>query len=282
MIKRLLAFALVLASMQAHARDDERLQFTPYQRARVYTIYAAIGKASMIQLQEGETVDPKKSDASVVGLGFGSAWTLGVRENNFVIKPKMAFPDTNMILVTNKRTYAFDLKMAPKYIQPTYILAFSYPEDEKKAQLDAQANLARVAAQAAQAQADKDRLTESSRAQRVVVNTEYFWRGDNTALKPTAAWDDGRFTHLQYDHAGELPVFFKVLPDGTEALVNSNIDPAEKSVVILQEVLKTIRVRLGQSVVEVVNHGFKTPAFNTTGMSEHGAVRVERSGARYE
>jgi type IV secretion system protein VirB9 len=257
---------------------DSRIQVEEYRRDKVYVVYAAIGMSTLIQLQEGETIDPKKTEASGLGMGFGDAWTLGVRENNIFLKPAKAFPDTNMLIVTNRRTYVFDLKRVPRGITPTYVMSFTYAQDDKKAQAQRQAQAAALAAQAAAAQAETDRITAEARAQRVSINTEYYWRGDNALLAPTAAWDDGRFTRLRYAHAGEIPVFFKVLPDGTEALINANVDPQEKDVTVLQEVARVVRARLGDDVIEIVNHAYSTPSFNKSGATEHGTVRVEKAG----
>ena len=95
-------------------------------------------------------------------------------------------------------------------------------------------------------------------------------------LKPTEAYDDGRFTRLVYDHSGELPVFFKVLPDGTEALLNSNVDPDDKRIVVLHEVIRTVRARMGDQVIEIINRAYTLPKFNETGTSVPGAVRVDK------
>jgi type IV secretion system protein VirB9 len=278
-MKITLSILLMLVSLSALA-EENRVREEVYNRKNVYTVYTRTGKATLIQLQPGETIDPKKTDVSVLGIRFGNAWTLGVRENNFVLKPKNAYPETNMIIVTNKRTYSFDLLMTPKNKSPTYVLSFTYPEEEAEKRASLHRMAAAAEATAVAAQAAKDKITEGARAETVTVNTEYTWRGDNPMLVPTAVWDDGRFTHLQYNHAGEIPVFYKVLPDGTEALINVNVDPSEKNVTVLQEVTRTIRARLGSELVEIVNHHYNVPNFNKTGTSEHGAVRVEKSGVR--
>lgn len=170
-------------------------------------------------------------------------------------------PQTNVIVVTNKRTYSFELLATAKDSMPTYILRFRYPDTE---------------ASKAAAEAKRVQTTAAARAEKMIINTDYFWRGDNELLKPTAAYDDGRFTRLVYDHSGELPVFFKVLPDGTEALLNSNIDPEHKQTVVLHEVIRTVRARLGDQVIEIINRAYKLPKFNETGTSVPGAVRADR------
>lgn len=196
-----------------------------------------------------------------MGIGDAEAWNLGVRGNNIVLKPTQKMPQTNVIVVTNKRTYSFELLATAKDSIPTYILRFRYPDTE---------------ASKAAAEAKRVQTTAAARAEKTVINTDYFWRGDNELLKPTAAYDDGRFTRLVYDHSGELPVFFKVLPDGTEALLNSNIDPEHKQTVVLHEVIRTVRARLGNQVIEIINRAYKLPKFNETGTSVPGAMRTDR------
>ena len=81
---------------------------------------------------------------------------------------------------------------------------------------------------------------------------------------------------MMYDHAGELPNFYKVMPDGSEALINTNIDQVEKNTVILQEVTRVVRARLNNEVIEIVNNNYEVPSFNKTGTGVSGTVRVDR------
>lgn len=250
---------LILASLAQATYADERIQTETYDANRVYRIYTKIGRTTLIQLEEGETLNT--SPTSVLGMGDAGAWNLSARGNNILFKQTQAKPQTNMIVVTNKRTYSFDLETTSKNHFPTYIFRFQYPDTE---------------AANAQRTASRKQLVKNARPEKITINTEYVWRGDNTMLKPTAAWDDGRFTRLVYDHAGELPVFFKVLPDGSEALINTSIDPADKKTIILQEVIRTVRARLGNDVIEIVNRHYILPKFNTHGTGLPGMVRIEK------
>ncbi|WP_341353087.1 TrbG/VirB9 family P-type conjugative transfer protein [Xylella fastidiosa] len=65
-----------------------------------------------------------------MGIGDAKAWDLGVRGNNIVLKPTQKMPQTNVIVVTNKRTYSFELLATAKDSMPTYILRFRYPDTE--------------------------------------------------------------------------------------------------------------------------------------------------------
>lgn len=258
-----LAFAFAGPSVCFADFDDARIRTEIYNENRVYSIYANVGRAALLQLEDDETLSV--SPASILGIGDGEAWTLGVRGNNVVFKPVKDQPQTNLLLVTNKRTYAVDLKMAGKNGTPTYVLKFRYLDTEAK----------KAAAEAA-AEAKRVSITAAARAERRSINTDYVWKGTNKLLAPTGAFDDGRFTRLIYNHAGEMPVFFKVLPDGSEALINSNIDKNDRSIVQLHEVIRTIRARLNDDVVEIINNNYTLPNLNTTGSSAPGVVRVEK------
>ncbi|MCW5223645.1 conjugal transfer protein TrbG (plasmid) [Verminephrobacter aporrectodeae subsp. tuberculatae] len=260
-MKKLISLVLTTVASLAHA-EDPRIRTEIYDKSVVYSVNTQVGRTSLIQLEEDESL--VLSPSSVLGIGDAEAWNLGVRGNNIVLKPTQKMPQTNVIVVTNKRTYSFDLLETAKNSMPTYVLRFRY--------LDTEAALAAAEAQAMEKRAQ---ITAAARTEKTIINTHYIWRGDNELLKPTAAYDDGRFTRFVYDHAGEMPVFFKVLPDGTEALLNSNIDPENKRTVVLHEVIRTVRARMGDQVIEIINRAYTQPKFNETGTSVPGAVRVD-------
>jgi type IV secretion system protein VirB9 len=246
-------------------KADKRIVTERYDAGRVYDIYTAIGRVTIIQFEEDENLTV--SNSSLLAMGDVEAWELGVRGRNITFKPKKKLPDTNLTIVTNKRTYLFDLKNITRG-KETYAMRFFYPDTEAKLlALEAE----RVALAAREAQ-----ITAEAKAVKVALNTAYFWRGDNEQLKPTAAYDDGRFIHLIYDHAGALPVFYKVMPDGSEALINYHIDPDNKAIVVLHDIVKTIRARLNREVIEIVNNGYQVPKLNKFGTSQSGTVRIEK------
>jgi len=261
-----LALCFCLTSQGALAIDP-RVRTEVYDARLVYTVYTGIGIATLIQLENDEGLEI--SPSSVLGIGDADAWNLGVRGNNIVLKPVTRMPKTNIVVVTNKRTYSFDLVPSGKKTPPTYIIRFAYPDTDAAIDEAEQARLI---------------LTMDAKALRRTVNTEYTWKGreSEAALAPTAAWDDGRFTRLTYNHAGELPVFYKVLPDGSEALLNYNVDSKDKATIVLHEVIRKARARLNNQVIEIYNRRFKVPMINETGAGAHGAVRIEKEGANDE
>jgi hypothetical protein len=109
----------------AHATDS-RIKSETYDRTRVYDIYFKSGRAALIQLESDEILTDKTK--ATIGMGDKEAWNLGARGNNIVLKPAGKQPETNLVIATNKRIYAFDLKNASDLGQVTYILKFSYPD----------------------------------------------------------------------------------------------------------------------------------------------------------
>lgn len=276
-MKKLILF---LASMflASSALADPRIYNFTYDKDRVFPIYTMLGEAFILQFEDGEHL---KDESAAFGLGDSKAWSVAVRGNGILMKPVDYSPNTNVLVVTNKRTYAFEILSATKDHRPTYVVRFRYPESE--AALRKQ--------QAIKAAADikaNDALKREIYLRTEVTpifNPKYSWIGSNSKttslsvslLKPTAAWDDGRFTHLQYDSAVSMPNFYKVNPDGTESIINTNIDPKEKNTVILQEVVRMIRVRLGKEVIEIVNDDYKVPSFNSAGTGDFDSVRLLRN-----
>ncbi|MDG5824379.1 TrbG/VirB9 family P-type conjugative transfer protein (plasmid) [Xylella fastidiosa subsp. pauca] len=205
-MKKLPVLLLACVTHFAYA-NDPRIRTEIYDKSSVYNLHTQIGRASLIQLEADESEISPLHCWVLVTPRLG---TLG-RGNNIVLKPTQKMPQTNVIVVTNKRTYSFELLATAKDSMPVYsaIPVSRYRSLESSCRSKTSTDNCR------------------SPRRKMIINTDYFWRGDNELLKPTAAYDDGRFTRLVYDHSGELPVFFKVLPDGTEALLNSNIDPAQ-------------------------------------------------------
>lgn len=240
------------------AADDARIRTEIYDPNKVFTVYTALGKSALVQFEDGETLDGAQT---LLGMGDEKAWAVGVRGNNITFKPAGKKPDTNMLVVTNKRTYALELVTAAKNDTPTAILRFRY--------LDSEA--AKAAAEAAEAK----RVATAAEAPKPFINTAYSWRGDaNSAyLKPTGARDDGRFTYFEYDHAGEIPVFYKLLPNDTEALLNFHVDGTN---VVIHEVVRLVRARLGDAVIEIRNDHYAPPKFDSSGSTVSGVRRVEK------
>jgi len=209
MNKSLMACLLVavVGTASAAAGDDPRIRTVSYEPNQVVRIYTAIGNPTLIQFEEGETVEESDSNKAMIGIGDKEAWKIGPRGSNVMLKPAAAKPDTKLLIVTNKRSYAFEILSVPKNssISPTLIVRFDYPDTRAKAALAASQKSAAAA----------DRVAKVAGRGNVALknNANYMMQGD-TVLAPASISDDGSFTFMRFSSTRALPAAYKVLPDG--------------------------------------------------------------------
>lgn len=222
---------------------DSRVQTVLYNPDDVVRVKIALGASTLIQLEEGETVEVPNGG---LGIGDADAWTIGVRENNIFMKPKAESPDTNITLVTNRRTYALSLETSPSASRTAFIVRFEYPEAP-------QAPIA-----------EPQQACTDGR-----VNADYQMWGD-TVLAPSAAWDDGRFTCFKYSRGGDLPAIYSVSADGQENLTNFNI---EDDIIVVHSVAEEFRFRAGNNVLGVKSDDIYRAPYNSSNTTIPGQYR---------
>lgn len=271
MIKHLLPLAAVVSaiySVSANAlvipkpsRLDGRVQTVTYTPYDVFNIHAKVGRAVLVQLEHDERLE---GDAAALGMGDSEAWNLSVKGNNILFKPMMPNPDTNLIVTTNKRTYVFQLSIDSNNKQePTYILRFHYPDTVAK-------NEAKKRAKQTAANDLLYKETGINRKDIDIKNGEYYGFGD-ASISPTAMYDDGRFTYLEFNHDSELPVVYKRAADGTETLINMHVNGAA---VIVHELAPEFVLRSGRSVLGIKNKQYGSGTFNASGSTVKQSARI--------
>lgn len=270
------AFSLSVASFSPAYADtnpmrsakDNTIKYANYHPDEVYNIYTKFGMVSVVELEADERLD---GDSAALALGDAAAWTLAVKGRNIIFKPNQKSPKTNLVISTNKRTYVFNLRLADKN-NLTTLLRFHYPLDVAAA--NQQAEILRLRKQAAFNKVGTDAKPIMKK------NEAYFGYGNymGRQIRPTAMWDDGLFTYLEFDNAKELPAVFKVSPDGTESLVNTHVEGKK---LVIQELAPTFYLRLGRAVLGIENKGYAAQAegqFNQTGTSQADSVRLKKGG----
>jgi type IV secretion system protein VirB9 len=217
---------------------DARVRVVAYNQDDVVTLHGYVGYQIHIEWSSGE---------EFVNLGAGDAagFDIGTEANHFFIKPKEARASTNLTVLTNRRAYHFDYVVSanaptgPAARRMVYSVRFTYPEDEARAAA-AERERRRTEARMSQAAADRPR------------NTDYWFCGSST-LKPMSAYDDGVQTRLRFQARSEFPAMFVQNDDGTESLLNFNIEDDE---VVIHRVARRFVLRRGALVGCVVNQSF--------------------------
>src|SRR6185437_7626689 len=160
--------------------------------------------------------------------------------NHLFLKPKAAKVSTNLTVLTTRREYQFDYTAStehPDERQPDvmYVLRFTYAKPPALSD----------AADAIEHKLD-GAVTASSR------NLDYWYCGAST-LRPIAAADDGVHTRLRFGAHAELPAIFVRNDDGSESLLNFNMDGGD---VVIHRVAHRFVLRRGLLRGCIVNKSF--------------------------
>lgn len=241
-----LALKPLYASTDAsQANEDARLKAFEYHEDKVYEVTGHYGITSLIQFSEYEQIE-------TMSIGDSASWqvTPSSRGNLLFLKPILEQAETNLSVVTNKRIYSFALRSNTAQNlssqELNFRIKFTYPKGENPS-----SNITPTMPGANYAPVSYAPLPAED------LNFEYSFAGEK-ALRPIKMFDDGKFTYLRFDEYIALPAVFAVDPDGTESLVNFNMQgPYMK----ISGIYKQFTLRSGGSATCVFNdaHPRKTP-----------------------
>jgi type IV secretion system protein VirB9 len=210
-----------------------------------------------------------------VAVGDDQAWKVVPRGNHLFIKPQATKADTNVTVVTDKRTYQFALVVQPRPIKDSkawadpnliFSLAFRYPNEEAAKRV---ANAKKEAAKASLNEV-KAKLTDATKRS---DNFDY-WVAGSEEISPTAARDDGRFIYFSFTNNRDMPAVYSVDAEDNEALINTNV--IDGNTIVIQRLVPRIILRKGNYVASVINKSFDINGGtdNTTGTIAPDVKRV--------
>lgn len=261
-----LALALLVAAIAAPAlaldeplssEFDNRIRYTVYNPRDVVHLDAVIGIATHIVFEEGERYVTH-------AFGDAQAWSFAVEGNHVFIKPKADNAETNLTIVTDRRTYYFKLRYWPtRRAHAVYGLSFTYPDTE-----------ARKARELAEAAA----VEEGFAAERQGYNLNYTMSGD-TDIAPINAWDNNEATYMKFPGNRDIPAIYMVDADGNESIVNRNTIGEANEIVTLHKVNAKWILRLGDRALAIWNEAYDPNGVrNTTGTASPAVKRVIKGG----
>ena len=221
-------------SQAPRAASDPRVRTVIYSADEIYRLQGFVGYALEIEFALGEVF---------TGLTGGDldALSYGSRANTFTLKPRATNVHTNLTVTTNERRYRFDYVVTRGLPDRSvddviYLLRFAYPAQAQQVPPSDRIETALV-----QDAAERKR------------NYDYWYCGSG-AIKPVAASDDGVHTRLQFAARSELPAVFVRNDDGSESLLNFNIDRGD---VVIHRVARRLILRRGRLAGCVVNGAFE-------------------------
>jgi type IV secretion system protein VirB9 len=230
----LLFLSSLLAIPQAAAKDP-RIRYVTFNNDNVTTIQAALGVSTMIQFGAEEIIQ-------TVSAGDTKAWSIVPKKDSAImfIKPLIDRAETNVNVVTNKRSYSLLLSVSDNpRVLAAFQVRFRYPDEEASSKLldQARRNLS---------------APPSVAPDMLGLNYAYVFKGD-TSLKPRMVFDDGTKMYLQFD--ADVPAIFVVGSDRRESFVNQR---TEGNYIVVDKVAPQFTLRAGSRTLCLYNRG-RTP-----------------------
>lgn len=188
--------ALLLAPLAAHAQvrpqpgtGDPHIQTVAYSPDQVVWLEAAPSYQVTIELAADEQVEN-------VALGDSGAWqvTANHRGDRLFVKPVREGVSTNMVVITDARTYNFQLSpLSGQRSDSAWSVKFRYPPPPSEA--------------------------SAAPGEQPKVIGRYKVRGSK-ALRPSGIHDDGVHTYIEWPEDRALPAIYAVQGRGHETLIN--------------------------------------------------------------
>ncbi len=202
---------------------DKRVKHVMYSPNEVYEIHATYGFQTTIEFSDQENIE-------VASIGDSIAWQVMPVGYRLFIKPVEDNPQTNLTVITNKRSYYFRLATTrPKVMGVTYLVRFKYPEELKNTY---------------RAESTINKATNPTN-----YNFDYkLKKGKKSGL--IRAFDDQQFTYLQFKNLTDLPAIFLVDDNKKESLVNYRI---EGPYVVVERIAPKFVFRRGKVVGYLIN-----------------------------
>jgi type IV secretion system protein VirB9 len=216
--------------------SDSRIKTLMYDELDVYTIKTKYGYQTNLVFAPGEEIQ-------TISVGDRSLWQLIPSGNRLFIRPMEENVITNMTLITNRRSYQFDIKsVAANENDNIYVAKFIYPDrfeksaplmpvpapmpaapapmpmPEPKATVVGSVPPAAPGATPAPVTGPGGPIAGPGITEPVNPNYNYTYSGPDE-LAPLQVYDDGKSTYIKYrDPYQPLPNAYMVEADGNEKL----------------------------------------------------------------
>ncbi|MCZ2327842.1 P-type conjugative transfer protein VirB9 [Bartonella sp. F02] len=263
-MKKLAFVALLLPSLYAtpvqalqtpfSSQHDHRIRYVTYDGADVVQIETVLGVATHIILEEGEQYITH-------AFGDSEAYAFAHRGRHIFIKPKAELANTNLIIVTDKRSYKFRLQFRNDRAGATYELAFHYPETDAKKVQESKRHVA---------------IERAFHKGAKTYNLNYTMSGDRD-IAPINAWDNGLITYFKFSANMDMPSIYVVDSEGKESLIPRTVMGDSNNIIALHKINPRWIIRLGNRALAIFNEAYDPNGVpNTTGTISPVVHRINK------
>ena len=215
---------------------DSRIRTVRYGENEVYKFVGHYRFQSSIEFEEGEQIQ-------TISLGDSMAWMVNPTGNRIFLKPIDQLATTNMTVISDRRTYHFELHAEEtddiRSESMVFVMRFIYPE----------ADVSTINISGFDDMPDIYGEPEK-------YNFNYSLRGSER-VSPLRIFDDGEFTYFEFRNKNaEVPAFFLVDGLGNEELLNFR---TRGDYIVVERVHSRFTLRSGPEVVCVYNETMQHP-----------------------
>jgi len=263
----------VAADVPRKSPADVRIRYATYNAEDVVIVHVRPGVVTRIVLDKDEKITVAGTGLSARCDDEGARWCIKAEKdsNQIWVKPYPGAGTNNLEVSTDKRDYSFKFDVMPGAF---YRVVMQYPIQERPLPAYLRARGAGADDQVLTAEASaavQGKVVQRMRNTNFTL--QFANRGEDIA--PALVFDDGRYTYFRYPKGREIPAIFAVGPDGQEIRVNYHVE--DQDVVVAHRISAVFRLRLGDSVVQVINEGFDPEGVSTeTGVTDGSGVREVR------
>lgn len=271
MLKRFLPYSVLslmllwsVATVNAAPLRIQRIMVMDYDeeaQAKTIPIVAKRGFVTQIDFGKGESIESLGSSGQAAALtGDADGWIVVGRkgDRHVYLKPKAEAFASNLLVVTNRYNYAFDLRVLPDDARSDgmWRLSFRYPNDGMSS---------------AEVRANQVAFALASPTDKRNLKYRIESLSGNGDILPKKVWDDGRFTYIAMGNNREIPAAFKVDGQGAESMVNLH---TEGQLLVIHEVARRLILKLDKQEVGIWNEAFDPEGMaNPTGTTSDRVVR---------
>jgi type IV secretion system protein VirB9 len=227
---------LLLVSAPAVAQPDSRVRSILYTPDQVVRFVAKPGYQSSIRFGPDERIEN-------VAVGDSAAWqvTPNKRGNYLFIKPLIPGARSNLMVITDRRTYLFDLEAA-RSAQPVYTLSFDYPAFPAPGSVQPPTEPAPAPAPSNVAIADA--------TPPLPLQLNFAWKANGAkSLRPARVFDNSKSVYLSWPETSALPAVLVPGADGTESPASYRM---ENGFIVVEGLPRQIIIRRGREQATVL------------------------------
>ena len=262
-----ISLASISLAQPAPTTTDSRIRTLVYNPNEVYELKFYYGYQSFIEFADNEEIE-------MISIGEAFAWRITPAGKRLFIRPLEIAAHTNMTIISNKRTYHFDIRSG-EYDgkadeELVYTVRFYYPQVGQSLpippQLGVPVPVAKPVKPSVHSPFPAARIDDASNSANVLalhrnptgaeLNFDYALAGKSDNIIPLRVYDNGQETMMQFANDNLIvPTINAVDAFGEEHQLSYTI---RDNYVVLPTVERQLTLRLADSLICVYNNTLLT------------------------